>query len=251
VNAERDIFLAHRDTGRTAVTRDMLASFPPLVQRWLEHSGVLGKETIRTVHLLQKGMMRTSKEGKWMPVEAEQWFTTRTPGFFWTAEVSMLPGVTIAARDKYEDGHGSMLIKALSLIPVADARGKEIDQGTMVRYLAELVWFPTAALEPYLHWEQVDSMTARATMTYGGISASGTYTFTPEGDIASFEAKRYYDRKEGATLEDWHIENEPDGYREFGGVRIAARSTVTWRLKDGEFTWLKLELTNVEYNAAQ
>jgi hypothetical protein len=118
----------------------------------------------------------------------------------------------------------------------------------MLRYLAEIVWFPSAALNDYLQWEQVDSTTVKATITHGGITASGLFKFDANGDVVSFEAKRYYSRKSGATLEDWFIQIEPDGYKEFEGVRIPARSAVTWKLKEGDFTWYKLEITDIHYN---
>jgi len=72
----------------------------------------------------------------------------------------------------------------------------------MVRYLAEIVWFPSAALNDYIHWEQIDSTTAKATMTYVRITSSGLFKFDMDVNAISFEAKRYYDRKGGATLED-------------------------------------------------
>ncbi|MDP4227768.1 MAG: hypothetical protein Q8910_15505 [Bacteroidota bacterium] len=66
--------------------------------------------------------------------------------------------------------------------------------------------------------------------------------------MVSFEAKRYYDRKGGATLEDWFIQIEKNAYREFEGVRIPARSTVTWKLKEGDFTWFKVDIRDIKYN---
>jgi hypothetical protein len=250
VGRELRTFLPGRNGAKEIVTRERISHLPPVVQRWLERSNIIGKEVIQTVHLQQQGMMRTSSDAKWMPFEATQWFRTGQPGFFWTADVVMAPGINFVARDKYENGRGKMLIKALALFPIADAQGKEIDQGAMLRYLAEIVWFPSAALDGYITWQQVDSVTAKATITNGEIEASGIFAFNAEGDVMSFRAKRYYDRKEGATLEDWFIQNEPDGYKKFEGIRVPAKSTVTWKLKTGDHTWLKLEIMNVDYNSA-
>jgi hypothetical protein len=247
--AELKSFLREQPSSQTIVTSGMIAGLPPVVQKWLLRANVVGKELTHTVHLKQKGAMRTTPGGSWMPVEAEQWFTVDRPGLFWVADVKAAPGIHLAGRDKYEHGRGHMLIKALSLFPVADAKGKEIDQGTMLRYMAEMAWFPSSALSPYLHWEQIDSARAKATMTYEGVTASGVFTFKPNGDMESFEAQRYYDRKGGPTLETWFIQNEPDGYREFEGIRIGARSSVTWKLKDGDFTWFTLEVTDFATNA--
>ena len=243
-----EIFVAPVTSEKKVVTKEIISVLPPIVQKWLERSNVIGKEIIYSVHLKQIGEMRTTPDGKWMPVEAEQWFKTEKPGFIWIADVKAYPGIHLAGIDKYENGKGHMLIKLLSLIPVADAKGKETDQGTMLRYLAEIVWFPSAALNDYIQWEQIDSTTAKAMMTYGGITASGLFKFDANGDVISFEAKRYYDRKGGTTLEDWFIQIEPNSYKEFEGVRIPAKSTVTWKLKEGDFTWYKLEIADIHYN---
>ena len=85
-------------------------------------------------------------------------------------------------------------------------------------------------------------------MSYGGVTASGFFKFAADGDVVSFAAKRYYDRKGEATLEDWFIQTDPDSYTEFEGVRIPARSEVTWKLKAGDFNWFKIEITAIHYN---
>jgi len=245
---ELETFAIPAASEKKVVTKEMLSGLPPIIQKWFERSNVIGKEIIYSVHLKQIGEMRTTPAGKWMPVEAEQWFKTEKPGFIWIADVMAAPGIHLAGRDKYENGKGQMLIKLLSLIPVADTKGKETDQGAMLRYLAEMIWFPSAALNDYINWEQIDSTTAKATITYGGITASGLFKFDVNGDMVSFEAKRYYDRKDGATLEDWFIQIEPNSYKEFEDVRIPARPAVTWKLKEGDFTWYKLEIMDIHYN---
>lgn len=231
-----------------AVAESQLAPLPTAVQNWLRRSGVVGQPKTSTLHLRQTGQMRTTPNGNWMPVSAEQYFRTDPPGFHWTTEVDAGYGLYLAGRDLYQDGRGHMLIKALSLFPVADAKGPETDQGTLLRYLAETCWFPDAALQPYIQWEAIDSASVKATMRNGDITASGVFHFSPEGDLLGFEAMRYYDRKGGATLEKWHIENDPASYQVFQGRRIPTRSSVSWLLPEGKFTWFQLEISDVRYN---
>jgi len=245
VDRELQPFLTQKTMNDGIVTEDKIAALPPIVQTWLRRSGVVGKPAASTVRLRQSGEMRTTPDGKWMPVGAEQYFTVNPPGFIWLADVKMMPGVHLAGRDKYLDGKGHMLIKALSLVPVADATGPETDQGTLLRFLSEIVWFPSAALESYITWENVGETTARATMTYGGVTASGIFQYTPEGDMLTFEADRYYDRKGTSTLERWHIGAK--GWKEFGGVRVPAVCEVTWKLEEGDFMWFKMAITDIIY----
>lgn len=195
--------------------------------------------------------MRTTPAGDWMSFEARQWFTTDKPGFVWLADVRGGPGLALAGRDTYLGGRGHMVIKMMSLVTVADAQGEQIDQGAMVRFLAEMCWFPSAALSPYLEWEKIDSVSARATMRSGGVTASAVFTFNEWGDVMRIEAKRYYSRKDSSSLETWVVETEPDGIGQFEGVRMPVRSSVTWELDDGPFTWMKLEITELTYDGRE
>lgn len=85
-----------------------------------------------------------------MPFKAEQYFTPQQPAFVWKAHVKMMPLVYMNGRDKFENGKGEMLIKALSLVNVVNEGGDtKINESTMLRYLAEMCWFPSAALNEY------------------------------------------------------------------------------------------------------
>ena len=139
-----------------------------------------------------------------------------------------------------------MLIKVLSLVKVADAKGKEIDQGTMLRYLAETMWFPSAALSRYIKWEEVDAGSARATMTYGGITASGVFTFNPMGEVISFVAQRYGKFNERYLMKTWAVNTWE--HKEFNGIRIPAAGEVIWKLETGDYTWYRFEIKDIEYN---
>jgi hypothetical protein len=249
VNHELNTFLpTAQPLQKQVVTEEMLKPLPPIVQKWLRRTNIVGKEVIHVVHLKQQGEMRSKPNGKWMRVVAEQYNTIDKPGMIWTADVKAAPFIHMTARDKYENGKGNMLIKMMSLFPISNSTGNKIDQGTLVRYLAEITWFPSAALNRYVKWDQLSANRAEATVSYGGVRASGIFTFDNNGDVVSFEADRYLERKEGATLEKWFIQIEPNGYKTFNDMRIAAKSNVTWKLKSGDFTWFRVNITELDYN---
>jgi len=246
VNKEvEDLFKNAKNTDEIVQKAD-LDGLPACVQKWLEYSRVMGKERIKTVHLKQTGFMRTKEDRPWMLTEAEQYFTTDEPGFIWKARIKAVPLIDIVGRDMYYEGHGNMLIKILSLKTVADARGKEIDQSTMLRYLAETVWFPTAALNSYIKWEEIDSHSAKATMSYNGVTASGVFTFNEKGEVINFEAPRYKESDGRYSLENWSVPVKD--YKEFDGIRIPAKAEVIWKLKTGDFSWYQLEIKEIKYN---
>lgn len=232
---------------KTIITREMLDSLPPVIQKWLKNSGIVGKEKIQFVRLRQKGEMRTESDGKWMPLKAVQYFYVNDPQFIWQTEVQMIPLITVTGRDKFSYGNGEMLIKLLSLINVSNVRGDpRVNSATMIRYMAETCWFPTAALSDYINWRAIDSTTAGVTMTYKGLSVYGVMKFAENGDLLSFEADRFKGKGKDANLERWFIQNT--GFRDFGGIRIPYKNKITWKLKTGDYNWANIELTGLEFN---
>jgi len=246
IRSETETLLASQiNTSGTIVSRESLNHLPPVVQKWLIKSGVIGTEKAHIVHLKQKGMMRQKPEGKWSPMEAEQYITTDLPGFIWNGNIGS-SFMTINGRDKYLNGKGNMLIKIMSTIPINNSSGEEIDQGAMMRFLAEIVWSPSAALNDYIQWTYVNNTTANATMTNGNRKVSGIFFFDYEGDIVGFEGKRYGNFDGHFSLETWLVRILE--HKEFDGIRIGNKCEVTWKLKQGDFAWLQLEVTEISYN---
>ena len=67
--------------------------------------------------------------------------------------------------------------------------------------------------------------------------------------MVGFTADRYYGADDNASLEKWVVETED--WKDFQGIRIPYKSKVTWKLKEGDFNWAKMELTDLEFNKAE
>lgn len=228
------------------ITEEDLIGLPEPVQKYLQYTQIVGKEKIHTVRLKQKGVIRTKQNGKWMPFEAEQFYTVNPPSFVWNATVKSSPLLWIKARDRYYQGKGRMLIKLLSLLKIVDAAGDEMDQGSMVRYFNEMFWFPTAYLSDYIQWEPIDSRSAKATMSYQGVTASAIFHFNEKGQITNFVARRYMENDGRFDLETWSTPlNE---YKEMNGIKIPVSGEAVWKLSSGDFCYIKLEITDIVYN---
>jgi hypothetical protein len=225
------------------ITDEKIQRLPQNVQRWMRRSNVVGKTHSNIVRVFQKGTMRLKPDAEWMPFEAEEIFTVDPPSFIWKADIRMNSLITIGGMDKYENGEGNMLIKPLFVYTLANATGKEINQGTLLRYLGEMAWFPHVATSSYLNWEQINSDQARVTMSYQGVTASGVFTFNEEGLPLKFEAQRYGDFNGEYRIENWSV--AVTNYKVFDGKKIGNVNEVTWKLKTGDFLWLKMEVTDI------
>lgn len=232
-----------------SVERSELEALPALVRRWLEASGVVGRERIRTIRLEQRGELRTSPDGAWMPAQAEQYFSLDPPAFVWWVDATIMGVLPVSGRDKYADGHGHMLIKAAAIFNLVDAADEKIDQGSMLRFLAEMIWFPSAALSPYLAWEAVDAESAKVTMRHGGLVASAVFTFSEQGRVTGVRAMRYRGGGANAQLTPWVASCSE--WRTFQDVEVPTRGQVGWELASGEFVYYRWEILDLEFNRAE
>ncbi len=231
------------------VRSNMLHHLPVPVRRWLEVSNIVGKPITQSAFLHQKGEMKTEPNGKWIPFEAEQYTSISNAAFIWKTEIQASPFLVISGVDKLESEAGTMTMKLYNLFPVTQSSGPAIDQGALLRYLAEICWMPSASLNKNIQWEQIDSVSARAIIQSGHVKVSGIFIFNQNGDFERFEADRYYTKgKEKPRLEKWVVSTLPGAYKQFDGVRIPYKSELTWHLKEGEYNWLRLELIDIDYN---
>ncbi len=241
-----DLFALNTQMGSYIIESRDLEGLPEPVQKWLEGAGVAGKEKIKFARMLQEAEMRLNPGGRWMSLNAEQYITVEQPGFIWQARINAAPLIHISGRDVYKEGRGNMLIKPLSLVTIADETGFQIDQGTLVRYLAEMVWFPTAAISNFISWEEIDENSARAVIRHGNIRVSGVFTFNNAGDPVSFSARRFGEFNGQFRMETWTVAMKD--HQELDGFRIPTTGEITWELEEGDFTWYKFKVREIEFN---
>jgi hypothetical protein len=242
------VFAQNHYQEKTVVKEEMLSSLPPIVEKWLQNSGVVGNEKTHSVYLKQKGLIKLKPDQKkWTEAEAEQYITTDKPAFLWKVKMSMMPFLNVFGRDYFVDGKGQLKMKIASLIPVANVdSNQKVNQSSLQRYLAELVWYPSAAISPYIKWGSIDQYTARANMTYKGVSGSVTFHFDEKGDLEKIWALRYKESDENAELKEWI--GEVREFKTVNGIKIPTDMDISWVLDGEKFTWYQLKIPDIQYN---
>ena len=237
------LFANSDDISDTLFTYEQLNELPEPVQRYFKYSLKDGQPYISYARLKHDGFFRTNENQKWMPITGEEYFTTHQPGFVWVGTVKPFPLVWITARDTYVRGTGNILIKLFSIIKIGDARGKEIDQGTLARWLAEAPWYPTALLPgERLQWEAIDSNSARLLFSDAGITITATVYVNYKGEIVRLDDDRYMD----FSLERWSGYYRE--YKEIDGITIPTEAEVVWHLEPGDFSYARFRVTEIEFN---
>ncbi len=228
------------------VTADMLSSLPAPARRYMDYTGVVGKPWIDTARIQYTGRFRMGADKAWMPIQAEQAYTTNPPAFHWKARFKMAGLWLMSGDDTYRDGHGRMFGKLAGLIKVVDFRGDELDQGTMLRYLNEMTWFPTAFLGDNIAWQAVDDRSADVSFTDAGKTVTARLFFDSQGRLTDFVAQRYRENNGRFSLDTWSTPMTK--YGSLGGLNLPVRGQAVWQLPSGDLPYADLELTDITYN---
>lgn len=224
------------------VSEEMLVGLPEPVQRYLRYTGVVGKPFVRRAQLRQSGRMLLGRGQPWAPLKAEEWYAAQPPGFVWDATLFVGPLPVVRARDMYRAGEGHMLIKVASAFTVADAKGEELDQGEMMRYLNEMMWFPSAFLADNVSFEALDATSARVTLTDHGRRVTATLFFDADGRLSEFEGRRYAD----GELETWSV--PVTAYGELAGLNLPTRCKAVWKLARGDEDYIEVTVTELHHD---
>ena len=217
-------------------TSNQIKDLPIPVQRYFRYALKENQPYVSNVRFQHGGEFKASKN--WVSIKGEEYISVKKPGFVWSGKVPLF-----LAKDAYIDGTGNLKVKLLSLIKIVDAKGMEIDQGELLRWLGEVPLFPTALLpSDNLKWESIDNNSAKAIFTDKNLTIEGVFYFNEEGQITQFKTKRCKDK----TLE--NFTGYYGDYRTVDGMKVPFYIEATWNLESGDLSYAKFKIDRIEYN---
>jgi hypothetical protein len=238
-NKEVKTLFSQSENSENIFSYSQLQGLPEPVQRYFRHVIKEGQPYISYVRLMHDGQFKTAPKKSWVNIKGEQYFTTAKPGFIWKGSTTMF-----TARDMYISNKGKLIVSLFSLFKIAGGQGEKYNQGELLRWLAESVWFPTNLLpNENLQWKPVDMHHAHLVFTYKGLSLQYLVTFNDKDEIAQLETKRYMNEK---SLETWI--GKVSDYREKNGIIIPFTIEAIYRLKKGDYSYAKFNVKRIEYN---
>ncbi len=168
-----------------------LEGLPAPVQRYFRAVLKDGQPLIASATFELAGTINMSETGEnWKPFTSWQRAIVHRPGFLWNGSVTLFPGISAHVHDSYIAGVGRLRAAMLGLFTVAEVEGDgEIARGELMRYFAEMAWYPTALLPSQgVRWEAVDDRSANATLVDGPISLTLLFKFDGAGLISGIHA---------------------------------------------------------------
>ncbi|QBB72650.1 hypothetical protein ELE36_10250 [Pseudolysobacter antarcticus] len=226
---------------------------PGPVQRYFRAVLKDGQPFITVATFELSGTINMSATGEsWKPFTSWQRAVVHHPGFLWNGRVAMLPGLaalsTATVHDSYIAGTGTLHAALLGLFTVADVQGGgEIARGELMRYFAEMAWYPTALLPSQgVRWEAVDDSSANATLVDGPISLTLLFQFDPAGFITSVHADaRGSGVGKDMVMLPWDC--SVSNYQLRYGMMVPTRGEAAWLRLEGRKSYFVGDLTSLVY----
>lgn len=218
---------------------EQLEGLPEPVQRYFRHVLKDGQSYVSSVRLAHNGEFKTSLDREWISIEGEQFFTAEEPGFLWVGKTALF-----TARDMYISGKGRIVVSLLSLFKMVEGKGEIYDQGELLRWLGESVWFPTNFLpRPELQWQSLDKDTALLSFQHRGMSLDYRVSFNEKGEITELETQRHMGNE---GLKTW-IGRLRD-YEEASGMKVPMIIEALWKLDGEEHSYARFNVTEIHHN---
>jgi hypothetical protein len=230
------------------LTEADIAHLPAPVQRYLRVTGAVGQPRVHHMKATWAGRIREGPDDPWMEFTAEQHDFVDEPARFFHLSARR-GGLPVDVLHAYHSGVATMRVRLLSLFPLADARGAEMRQSETVTVLNDLCLFaPGALIDPRIRWEEVDAHTVRAHYTVPPHTISATLIFNDAGELVDFVSDDRMASIDG-TFERWRWSTPTSEYRAFGPLRVSSGGEARWHAPEGDFSYIQLELLELEINA--
>ncbi len=234
----KELFAQSNNISNIVFHKKQLDHLPEPVQRYFNYVLKEGQPYISYVRITHSGFFKTGLKKDWIQIKGEQYATTQKPGFIWKGTTAIF-----IAFDRYIGEIGRLTVYILSLIKVVEGKGGNYNQGELLRWLGESIMYPTNLLpSKLLQWYFVNDTSAKFTYNYKGLSLFFYVSFNQLGQIVEMQTKRFMDENK---LENWVI--KVSNYKELNQVIIPTAFEVLWRLRDGDFSYAKFNITKVEY----
>jgi hypothetical protein len=218
---------------------DQLSGLPAPVQRYFRHVLKPGQPYLRSVRLRHDGQFKTDLKKDWMAITGEEYFLANLPGYLWNGTTTWF-----SACDQYIAGRGSLTVRLLGVLPIVHGTGPSYNQGELLRWLAEAVWFPTSLLPSgRAVWSPIDDSSATLTLTDHGLTVVCRMDFNGQNELVRYRAQRYSDE---THIKTWT--GILSDYREIHGLRIPTQGGAAWIINGEEQPYARFILRDIEYD---
>jgi hypothetical protein len=104
---------------------------------------------------------------------------------------------------------------------------------------------PASLIDDRIQWEAIDDRKVKAIFTNQGISITATLFFNQQGQLINFVSN---DRTAVSDMKEYPFLTPVSEYKNINGFNLPTYGEAIWRYPEGDFTYGKFRLQDIEYN---
>jgi hypothetical protein len=152
----------------------------------------------------------------------------------------------------YIDRKATMVVRVASLFNAVDVAGEELTAAETVTLLNDMcVFAPGSLFHKQLSWQEIDDLSARATLENGNYKVSAVLYFNEAGELINFISEDRYALQDDGTQKKVKWSTPIGNYQEIDGRKIPFSGATIWHYPEGDFTYGKFVLKNIKYNVEE
>jgi hypothetical protein len=231
------------------VTEADLEPLPQPVRCYIQQSGAVGQPRIHHFRATWQGRIRRLASDPWMEFTAEQTNFVEEPARFFVMNATK-GGLPVDVFHAFRDGKASMRVRLLSLVPMVNSRGSELDRAETVTLFNDLCLLAPAALaHPGIRWKAIHARSVTARFTHGAHTISAVLYFNDYCELVDFVSDdRLAASQDGSEFVKMRWSTPVRDYRSFGPRRVATRGQGRWHPAEGDYAYLEIELLDLQVN---
>jgi hypothetical protein len=239
-------------TSNAVVTETDLTGIPEPVARYIRRSGALGKPRVRNFFAEIHGRIRSGPDKPWMTFTGRQLNTYgHTPQRLFYLDATMF-GLPVTVFHVFDADAATMRGKLLSLVPILDAKGPEMDRSETVTLFNDMVVFaPAALLDAPVRWTELSPTRVRAAYTRTRDTVTADLLFDSSGDLVDFMSHdRSRASRDGTSFTTMPWNTPLTDYATLRGQRVAVEGTAMWDAPapEGHFSYIEFSLDDLVYD---
>jgi hypothetical protein len=233
------------------LTEEDIKNLPEPVQKYIKYSNSIGKEKVRNFRVVFEGAFRTDPKKGWSNMKSLQYtdLTDTTRLFFMQMKMFGLP---VSGLHKYSNAKATMLAKVAGLITVVDGKGSEMNEGETVTVFNDMCMLaPGSLIDKRIEWQPIDSSTVKAVFNNNGIKISAVLYFNDKGELINFISEDRYYSPTGTTYQKFSWSTPVNEYKVYKGIRISSGGEAVWSFPEGDYSYGRINIREIEYNVKQ
>jgi len=225
-----------------------IAHLPAPVQKYLRYTGAIGKSKPQNIYIEFEAEMYKKPGDKPMKAHSIQYNFYGNYSRYFLMKASQ-SGIPFSALHVYKNNQASFQVKVGELFKIVNIKDEELTKAETVTLLNDMCIFaPGSLVDKRLSWKEIDSISAKVTLTNGKYVVSAMLCFNELGELVNFVSDDRSALQDDGTQKQVRWTTPVSHYKEFEERRVPTVGKTIWNYPEGDFMYGAFNLKSIKYN---